>query len=231
MAPPAKTFAVAAVFVTALSKYGGDCTTVVSSGDGTVGLTFDGSNLVSVTARNETFALNGAATGTKLVLSDSAECQATVVTASSSNFTLSTSCTDNNNTVQIVEEYIPTLTSVHCQVTVGNFQDHTHANRIWTAPISTTLTFEHASELQLWAPWDRESQQHGQDNWVDPLLPSDGKLGWWTGTYWYGKTGGPDYIVAPMVSVLDSQSDTGLTVLLDPTDEQLELSVRGRDLV
>ncbi len=98
-------------------------------------------------------------------------------------------------------------------------------NAAWTAPISTTLSFQNASQLQLWAPWDRDSAK-STNTWVDPLLPSDGGLGWWTGSYYYGNIDTQlDTIVAPMATVLHPAADAAVTLLLDPTDVQLELQV------
>ena len=43
--------------------------------------------------------------------------------------------------------------------------------------------------------------------------------------YYYGRFNGADMIVAPMASILRPSTDSGISVLLDPTDEQLELQV------
>ena len=49
---------------------------------------------------------------------------------------------------------------------------------------------------------------------MDPLLPSDGHRGFWSGEYSYGRVygGGPhssDMVVAPLVAVLLPDSDRG----------------------
>ena len=121
--------------------------------------------------------------------------------------------------VTLTEHYTAAPSSVHCEITVGGFK----GAAAWTAPVVTALNFTDASQLQLWAPWDRQSSP---DKWTDPLLPSDGRLGWWTGQYYYGRFDTADMIVAPMASVLRPSADAGLSVLLDPTDPQLELEAR-----
>ena len=56
---------------------------------------------------------------------------------------------------------------------------------IWSDVITHELAFEEIDTLKVWMPWGR-----GKDgaNWADPLLPSDGRTGWWNDTFKMGMT-------------------------------------------
>ena len=93
---------------------------------------------------------------------------------------------------------------------------------VFTSPISSAVLFDPSvseAGLSWWSPWDRNSYTLS-DPWTDPLSPSDGHLGFWPGSYIYGRVyaGGPDMIVAPLVAVIHPSTDTGFSVQMDPSD-------------
>jgi hypothetical protein len=99
----------------------------------------------------------------------------------------------------------------------------------FSMPISTSFAFDPttaADSLSWWAPWDRGSYS-GRDPgpWTDPLKPSDGHFGFWSGVYNYGIVygggGASDMIVAPLVTVLHNATDTGFSLVMDPADPGL----------
>ena len=58
----------------------------------------------------------------------------------------------------------------------------------FTAPISTAVLFDPATsqtDLTWWSPWDWSSYSRSAP-WIDPLKPSDGRFGFWAGSYNYG---------------------------------------------
>lgn len=126
--------------------------------------------------------------------------------------------------MDVVTIYTATNTSVRFQSTVS-----TTSSTPFGVPVITSFQLTKANTLKLWAPWDRDSISNYPPT-VDPLLPSDGHLGWWNGSYAYGnrQTGEPDMIVAPLVSILDdNHTMTALSAVLDPTEDSiLEMVMR-----
>ncbi len=220
MATPSRASATTALLaLLSASGVRGAAAVDVVSRDGTVTVSVaEDGHLAGVTAGSTSFPLTsggttlqgGTPTGPAVV---------TVHGASDVSVTTTLAGPEPGQEVTLTEHYTATVSSVHCEITVGGFK----GAAAWTAPVVTLLNFTDASQLQLWAPWDRQSTP---DKWTDPLLPSDGGLGWWTGQYYYGRFDTADMIVAPMASVLRPSADAGLSVLLDPTDPQLELEVR-----
>ena len=200
----------------------------LTSHDGTVSLSVEPTGISSVSALGTVFSLSplesGSGSGTFLDLPGATN-NSTLTVDSHGNAVIQTVVADSTTGqgLMIDQVFAQTENSVHCTATVHSFKSG--SGQPWTAPIVTSLSMADASNLQLWAPWDRESAQHGQTDWVDPLVPSDGEKGWWTGQYYYGKFGVDDVIVAPMVSVLNPTADAGVSLLLDPLDDQVELVV------
>ena len=212
----------------------------LTSKDGRIALSFGddvSAGLRGISVGDAHFALSSG--GTTLDLPNSTA-SATVTAAGPSGVTIErvVSGADGSG-VTVEEKFVPSASSVHCTVTVKDFRGAAgKENAPWTAPITTALTLADSSRLRLWAPWDRESSHHSDgSNWIDPLQPSDGHDGWWDGSYYYGLVSAGarspgDTIVAPMATVLDpgeggedGAGNAGFSVLLDPTDEQLELEL------
>ena len=62
------------------------------------------------------------------------------------------------------------------------------ASTPFTLPVSTSFAFDKqtAAEVQWWAAWDRGSYGGADPGpWTDPLSPSDGGAGFWSGSYNY----------------------------------------------
>ena len=85
----------------------------------------------------------------------------------------------------------------------------------WTTPITTTLKWPAAAQAGFWTAW-----MHGDEKWEDPLEPRPfAKASWDYGPY-FGKG-----ITIPLASVLESQSDTGLSLVLSPEDTFLNVTL------
>jgi len=85
----------------------------------------------------------------------------------------------------------------------------------WTTPITTTLKWPAAARARFWTAW-----MHGDEKWEDPLEPRPfAKASWDYGPY-FGKG-----ISIPLASVLESQPDTGLSLVLSPEDTLLNATL------
>ena len=108
--------------------------------------------------------------------------------------------------------------AVKCTVTVTGLRSTIFTSEIASSFLTDQATSE--AELRWWAPWDRDSYHTGV-TWTNPLLPSDGGYGFWSGSYVYGivyHSGGKDMVVAPLVAVLHPHSDKGWSLQMDPTE-------------
>jgi len=126
-----------------------------------------------------------------------------------------------------------------CTITQSFVTDDTHRNAVgWnlgvigllqnatSLPVISAMSMDNATAMNttFWAPWDRGSYVHGNE-WIDPLLPSDGKRGFWPGDYKYGtqykssdqKTES-DMIVAPLMAVLRPEAHRGFSIQMSPED-------------
>eukprot|EP01051_Picozoa_sp_SAG22_P007711 SAG22_NODE_552_length_9177_cov_15.661489_5_plen_659_part_00 len=130
---------------------------------------------------------------------------------------------------EIVEQYAPddaAPAAVLLQLSVAGLASKPLRAGVAGLDVTTVFSFDPAvaSELQWWAPWDRDSYSQGTETWTDPLSPSDGKTGFWPGQYTYGIVyahAGADMVVAPLVAVLHPGSDTGFSMQMNPADPGL----------
>jgi hypothetical protein len=85
----------------------------------------------------------------------------------------------------------------------------------WTAPIRSTLKWPSAAHAHFWAAW-----MYGDEKWEDPLETRPfAKASWDYGPY-FGKG-----ISLPLATVLESQADTGLSLVLSPEDPLLNVTL------
>lgn len=74
--------------------------------------------------------------------------------------------------------------AVQCTLSITGLQPTTP----FTTPFTSEFLFDperSAADLAWWAPWDRNSYRTGMA-WTNPLNPSDGGKGFWSGSYNYG---------------------------------------------
>jgi hypothetical protein len=109
----------------------------------------------------------------------------------------------------MLQRFLPGQGSVRWETEIS------FAGAPWTTPISTTLKWPAAAQAGFWTAW-----MHGDDKWEDPLEPRPfAKASWDYGPY-FGKG-----ISIPLASVLESQFDTGLSLVLSPEDTFLNATL------
>ncbi len=85
----------------------------------------------------------------------------------------------------------------------------------WTTPLATTLRWPATSQASFWTAW-----MLGEEKWEDPLEPRPfTKAAWDYGPY-FGKG-----ISLPLASVLESQPDIGISLVLSPEDPLLNVTL------
>lgn len=119
----------------------------------------------------------------------------------------------------------------------------TSPGQAWTAPIHTRFNFENSAQRLVWTAWgtpDFTGTRLSSDlaplvqtgkaaaggAWSDPLAA----VGFLNRTWHYGNVAqgvpvGSDFVVMPMVSVLDPKGDAGLSIVLSPDDTLLNLDL------
>ena len=109
----------------------------------------------------------------------------------------------------MLQRFLPGQASVRWEIEIA------FAGAPCTTPITTTLKWPTAAQARFWTAW-----MHGDDKWEDPLEPRPfAKASWDYGPY-FGKG-----ISIPLASVLESQSDTGLSLVLSPEDTILNATL------
>jgi hypothetical protein len=148
-----------------------------------------------------------------LVLAASVETQNSSVVLSRLMCTPGMDLPCSNLQVWVNTTLTPTQDTIKLTLSVeGVNVDEKHPTPPWTIPIINTFVFEDAGGLKLWAPWDRAEK-------YDPLLPSDGGLSWWTGTYSFGTAlAGQDFVVAEHATVIDPQQNMAVSLIGDPSN-------------
>ena len=141
----------------------------------------------------------------------------------------------------LTERFKPAGNSLHCEIEIKG------TGEPWTTAISTQIQYQADSSSRIWAPWGdpRISKKSFTDsgivdsenitvdqNWTDPLVPRrffNDTLYYGAPYFQYEKPGIAfipfqwDLFCIPMVSVLESKEDKGLSVILNPDDEILDL--------
>jgi hypothetical protein len=147
----------------------------------------------------------------------------------------------------LTERFIPAGGSIHCEIEI------TGTGEPWTTEITTVINFRAGASSRIWIPWGdpRISKECFHDNgiksvenisigqnWTDPLLPRK----FFSDTLFYGapyfqyeKPGIAfipfqwDLFCIPIVSLIESKDDKGLSIILDPDDDILDLTMEVKD--
>jgi hypothetical protein len=134
--------------------------------------------------------------------------------------------TATGHKVQLTERFIPAAASVRWELELAP------GGEPWTTPIQTRLKYPVTSDVKFWTAWsDPEQQEKG---WRDPLVSMPVK----DLTLWYGappfRYTEPllgfmpfrgDLFSVPLVTFLEPEKDTGLSIVLSPRDTLLDLTL------
>lgn len=132
---------------------------------------------------------------------------------------------------QVVERFTPTRNSIRWEVEIRG------EGKPWTATIATMLRWPEPESASLWLPWQDpvNTGLNGEgcnDPWNDPLVPRPFVTRTWT----YGAAR-PEadrqnlsfvrgcVVTLPLVSILEKQSDLGLSLVLSPEDSLLDMDL------
>jgi hypothetical protein len=152
----------------------------------------------------------------------------------------------NNSTgssCYLTERFTQGKNSIHCDIQING------TGTPWTAKIQTNIVYKATKSSGIWAPWGdpRISKSSfpingmlnvdkvtPEQNWTDPLLPRS----FFNDTLFYGapyfqyENPGIGFIPfqwnllsIPMVSILESKEDAGMSIILNPGDDILDLTL------
>lgn len=154
---------------------------------------------------------------------------------------------DSEARVTITESWTPTPHGLHWEITLCD------DGPAWTAPVVLTAALPVMERTRLWAPWADPRLQpdtvpvedsglangiipsdFAVDDWNDPLVPQP----WQARHFWYGAPlytyAHPriaycpfrrDVLCIPMLTLLDADTDTGLTVAVSHQARVLDLTL------
>jgi hypothetical protein len=141
------------------------------------------------------------------------------------------------------ERFKPAENGLHCEIEICGTGDP------WSTTIKTAVLYKAGEFSKIWAPWGdiriskksfsdtgiRDSENLTFDqNWTDPLLPRkffNDTLFYGAPYFRYDKPGIGfipfqwNLLCIPMVSIIESDDDTGLSIILDPDDDILDLTM------
>jgi len=144
----------------------------------------------------------------------------------------------------LTERFRPADNGLRCEIEIKG------TGKPWTAPIKTEIQYLANELTRIWAPWgdlrisrrsledtgvpETENIKPGQ-NWTDPLLPRK----FFNDTLFYGapffsyEKPGIAFIpfqwnlfCIPMISIFETKDDKGISVILDPSDDILDLTMQ-----
>ena len=144
---------------------------------------------------------------------------------------------------KMTERYTPTKAGVHYEMEIAG------TGSPWTTKIKTNIGYKAGETSQIWAPWGdpriskKSFPENGaisgepitmEQNWADPLCPRP----FFNDTLFYGapyfkyndtKIGFCPFqwnlLSIPMVTILESKDDAGMSVVLNPGDDILDLTL------
>jgi hypothetical protein len=147
-------------------------------------------------------------------------------------------------TCTLTERFSPGKDGFHCEIEIAG------KGEPWTTEITTGIDYRAGASSRIWAPWgdpriskeclsnsgiSKSESITPDQNWNDPLLP--GKF--FSDTLFYGapyfryeKPGVAfipfqwDLFCIPMVSILESKTDKGLSIILNPREDILDLTMK-----
>lgn len=147
----------------------------------------------------------------------------------------------------LTERFIPAQEGFRCEIEISG------SGEPWTTTISTVINYKPGVSSRIWAPWgdlriSKESfPENGipesenitpEQNWTDPLLPRkffNDTLYYGAPFFQYDKPGIGfipfqwDLFCIPMVSILESRYDKGISVILNPDEDILDLTMNVQD--
>jgi hypothetical protein len=143
----------------------------------------------------------------------------------------------------LTQRFRPADSGLRCEIEIKG------TGKPWTAPIKTEIQYRPNEATRIWAPWGDLRISRGSlsetgipeaenirpdQNWTDPLLPRrffNDTLFYGAPYFSYEKPGIAfipfqwNLFCIPMVSILETQNDKGLSVILDPSDDILDLTM------
>ncbi|MHC4645897.1 MAG: hypothetical protein ACYTBJ_10355 [Planctomycetota bacterium] len=152
------------------------------------------------------------------------------------------------HTLTLVEQFFPTATSIRWQIEIKD------GGEVWTTPIETRLQYTATAKTRFWTAWaDPRHEIAGRMNreqliaagivpdandsadWADPLVPVGmGNAGFWYGALPYRddrititpkSKGGEQVFCMPLATLLEVDTDLGLSLVLSPEDLLLDMSL------
>jgi len=144
----------------------------------------------------------------------------------------------------LTERFIPAQEGFRCEIEISG------SGEPWTTTISTVINYKPGVSSRIWAPWGdpRISKESFPDNgipesenitpeqnWTDPLLPRkffNDTLYYGAPYFQYDKPGIGfipfqwDLFCIPLVSVLESSTDKGISIILNPDEAILDLTMK-----
>lgn len=136
---------------------------------------------------------------------------------------------DTGNGCLLVQRFLPTPNSVRWELDIRG------EGAPWTTEIVTQLAYPITQQTRFWAAWSDPEQVNRNGGWSDPLTAMPLK----DADFNYGapsfRSDNPrlghcpfdgDLICLPLVSVLEPETDVGLSLILSPEDTSRELILR-----
>ena len=150
------------------------------------------------------------------------------------------------DTCRLIDRFMPTPTSIRWEIEVFG------QGKPWSTAITTQVKYPNAAGTKFWAPWGDSRQgafgkmeKRAQEaigvipaapvgDWADPLIPmpfTDASLWFGAPAFRYDDPGlafipsQPDLFCIPLATVLENDSDLGVSLALSPEDAYLELTL------
>jgi hypothetical protein len=144
----------------------------------------------------------------------------------------------------LTERFSPGIEGIHCEFEIRG------TGKPWTAMISTNIAYGANEVSQVWAPWGdsrisvnsfpndgmlNPEKVTPEQNWTDPLLPRtffNDTLYYGAPYFQYNKPGIAfcpfqwNLLCIPMVSILEVKEDSGISVILNPEDSILDMTMQ-----
>ena len=118
----------------------------------------------------------------------------------------------------VTDRFLPTKDSIRWEVEVAG------DGAPWSTAIETCLNYKSTGATRFWTAWS--DPEHRDDGWRDPLVVRPMTDSAWPYSNLTGGPGQGSYISLPLVSLLEPESDTGVSCVLSPEDAHLELWLR-----
>lgn len=148
-----------------------------------------------------------------------------------------------NESCNLTERFTSGTDGIHCEIEIAG------AGKPWTTKIQTNIGYKASESSKIWAPWGdpriskRSFPRDGllnsekvtfEQNWTDPLIPRsffNDTLFYGAPYFQYEKPGIAfipfqwNLLSIPMVSILESKADAGMSIILNPGDDILDLTM------